>query len=179
MPLLHSAAAHPHPPTHTVAHAATYAPGSTVSIHVLIASNHWGRFEFNLCPQGVTLADYKQRCTPLQRADSKGVHWTLPPGELPDAQGRPLIPAYQDSSFSYYIYPENDDFRDTPVYVLKFKLPPGVQKCDSCFLHWYWLTGNSCNPPCEASDPLYPNCNRLAMGYCGDTKALAPEEVIL
>jgi hypothetical protein len=132
--------------------------------------------EFNLCPRGVTTKDFKQRCTTLQRADGQGSHWTLPPGERPDPQGRPLIPAYSDSSFSYYIYPENDDFRDTPVYVVKYRLPEGY-KCDECVLHWYWLTGNSCNPPCEQSDPLYPNCNRLQMGYCGDPKALAPEEV--
>lgn len=112
----------------------------------------------------------------LQRADGKGSHWTLPPGEFPDPQGRPLIPAYTDASFSYYIYPENDDFRATPVYVVQYKLPAGFT-CEACVLSWYWLTGNSCNPPCEASDPLYPNCNRLQMGYCGDSKALNPEEV--
>jgi hypothetical protein len=62
------------------------------------------------------------------------------------------------------------------VFVVRYKLPPGLT-CQACVLSWYWLTGNSCNPPCEASDPLYPNCNRLAMGYCGDSKALSPEEV--
>lgn len=34
--------------------------------------------------------------------------------------------------------------------------------------HRYWLTGNSCNPSCDQSDPLYPNCDRKNMGYCGD-----------
>jgi hypothetical protein len=43
--------------------------------------------------------------------------------------------------------------------------------------HRYWLTGNSCNPPCEASDPLFPNCDRDAMGYCGQPHTKAPEEV--
>lgn len=163
--------------TPPLALAATYSPGSTLTMHLLITANHWGRMEFNLCPRNVTSKDFKQRCTVLQRADGRGPHWTLPPGELPDPQGRPLIPAYSDSSFSYYIYPENDDFRDTPVYVLKYKLPTGFSCQQGCVLHWYWLTGNSCNPPCEASDPLYPNCNRLSMGYCGDVKAPAPEEV--
>jgi hypothetical protein len=132
--------------------------------------------EFSLCPKDATSKDFAQRCTVLQRADGKGPHWTLPPGELPDPQGRPLIPKYTDASFTYYIYPENDDFRDTPVYILKYVLPAGY-KCEACVLRWYWLTGNACNPPCEKSDPLYPNCNRLSMGYCGDAKALAPEEV--
>lgn len=132
--------------------------------------------EFSLCPKNATTKDFQQRCTVLERADGLGPHWTLPPGELPDAQGRPLIPKYTDASFTYYIYPENDDFRDTPVFVVKYKLPAGF-RCEACTLRWYWLTGNSCNPPCERSDPLYPNCNRLQMGYCDDVKALVPEEV--
>lgn len=30
------------------------------------------------------------------------------------------------------------------------------------------MTGNTCNPSCDKSDPLYPNCDRRNMGYCGD-----------
>lgn len=142
----------------------------------MITANHWGRMEFNLCPVDVTVNSFKQQCQVLQRADSKGPHWTLPPGELPDAQGRPLVPAFQDGSYSLYRYPEGDDFRDTPVFVVRYKLPDSFS-CEHCMLHWYWISGNSCNPPCEPSDPLYPDCNRLQMGYCGQPKTSLPEEV--
>lgn len=70
----------------------------------MITANHWGRMEFRLCPQDATTADYMQRCTILQREDGKGPHWTLPPGELPDPQGRPLIPTFQDNSFTWYVW---------------------------------------------------------------------------
>lgn len=41
----------------------------------------------------------------------------------------------------------------------------------------YWLTGNTCNPaPCDKSDPLYPNCDRKKMGYCGDFGADRPDK---
>lgn len=155
--------------------AATYLAGSTIALHLLIASNHWGRMEFRLCPQDATTGDYLARCTLLQREDGKGPHWTLPPGELPDPQGRPLVPTYADASFTWYLYPEQDAFKDYPTYVVKYKLPEGVTEGAS-ILHWYWLTGNSCNPPCEASDPLFPDCNRLQMGYCDEPTALMPEE---
>jgi hypothetical protein len=75
-----------------------------------------------------------------------------------------------------YLYPEQDAFKNYPTYVVKYKLPEGVT-CEGCILHWYWLTGNSCNPPCEPSDPLYPNCQRLLMKYCDEPEALMPEEV--
>jgi hypothetical protein len=45
---------------------ASYAPGSTISIHLVITANHWGRMEFRLCPYGTTAADAQQRCVVLQ-----------------------------------------------------------------------------------------------------------------
>jgi hypothetical protein len=45
-----------------------------------------------------------------------------------------------------------------------------------CVLQWYYLTGNTCNPgPCNPADPKFPNCDRLAMGYCGTRLQSYPE----
>lgn len=52
------------------------------------------------------------------------------------------------------------------MYVVKYKLPAGFT-CEHCILHWSWLTGNRCNPSCVREDPLYPNCDRQRMGFCG------------
>lgn len=43
-------------------------------------------------------------------ADGKGTYWYLPPGQGLDGKKRPLLPAYTDKSFSYYIYRSGDDF---------------------------------------------------------------------
>eukprot|EP00878_Enallax_costatus_P027096 GHUV01029141.1.p1 GENE.GHUV01029141.1~~GHUV01029141.1.p1 ORF type:complete len:178 (+),score=20.91 GHUV01029141.1:353-886(+) len=123
-----------------------------------------------LCPADVTADNYEQVCVKLPRLGCKGehcVHWTLPPGQGRDGCGRPLIPAYKTRTFNWYVYSSRDDFNLVPVYVVNYKLPQGFT-CDHCILHWYWLTGNTCNPSCDKSDPLYPNCNRNLMGYCGD-----------
>jgi len=48
--------------------------------------------------------------------------------------------------------------------------------CGICWRCRYWLTGNTCNPSCILEDPLYPNCNRQQMGYCGDFAAERSEK---
>ena len=38
-----------------------------------------------------------------------------------------------------------------------------------------YLTGNSCDPPCSAEDPLYPKCN-TNLGVCGAPSTNYPEQ---
>jgi hypothetical protein len=63
------------------------------------------------------------------------IHWTLPPGQGLDKRKRPLIPAYQHRSFSWYIFQSKDDFNEVPTYVVNYKLPDNFT-CDHCILHW-------------------------------------------
>jgi 2',3'-cyclic-nucleotide 2'-phosphodiesterase (5'-nucleotidase family) len=44
--------------------AATYKEGQTVELHVLLTTNHYGRFEFRLCPAGATK---DEQCRKLER----------------------------------------------------------------------------------------------------------------
>eukprot|EP00775_Hariotina_reticulata_P002779 gene2779-3072_t len=134
----------------------TYKAGETIEVHQLITANHQGRMLVRLCPANATYWE-----------DGKGAWWYLPPGKGHDRRKRPLLPAYQDKSFTWHTHESKDDFDGIPVYAVKFKLPDDFT-CDHCILHWYWLTGNTCNPSCIPEDPLYPNCNRQQMGYCGE-----------
>jgi hypothetical protein len=43
---------------------ATYEPGKVIDIHVALTTNHWGRFEFSVCPRGATK---QSQCMKLQR----------------------------------------------------------------------------------------------------------------
>ncbi|WIA32798.1 hypothetical protein OEZ86_005980 [Tetradesmus obliquus] len=151
--------------------AETYVAGQALPVHQAITANHEGRMIMRLCPLNATSANYKELCQILPRFGCKGdhcIHWTLPPGQGLDKKKRPLIPAYQHRSFSWYVFQSSDDFNDVPTYVVNYKLPDGFT-CEHCILHWYWLTGNTCNPSCDRSDPLYPNCDRKRMGYCGES----------
>lgn len=49
---------------------ATFKANQTVDLHVLISTNHYGRFEFRLCPANAT-AD--AQCTKLQRCGAAGL----------------------------------------------------------------------------------------------------------
>jgi hypothetical protein len=54
---------------------ATYKAGQVVDLHVLISTNHYGRFYFRLCPKDATRDG---QCLNLWRADGNGVSWDLP-----------------------------------------------------------------------------------------------------
>eukprot|EP00877_Chromochloris_zofingiensis_P007165 jgi/Chrzof1/2701/Cz11g25210.t1 len=174
---------------------ATYKSGSIITIDVLVSTNHYGRFEFRLCPPGAT---NDKQCTKLQRADNKGLSWDLPMV----AQGSRfhggavgmdnLRPARVDTSYTWYKQPHTDcawwkhcdRYDNHPVYSLKYKLPKGYS-CNRCILQWYYLTGHKCIPPCQRSDRYYPNCRNdpkyagtylKDTDYCGNPWAAYPEE---
>jgi hypothetical protein len=43
---------------------ANYTQGDVVDLHVALTTNHWGRFEFRVCPRGSTK---ESQCALLQR----------------------------------------------------------------------------------------------------------------
>eukprot|EP00775_Hariotina_reticulata_P004173 gene4173-4421_t len=124
---------------------ATYASGQVVELHVLISTNHYGRFEFRLCPANAT-QDWD--CQKLRRADGKGDSWDLPAVAEGSrfnggALGENLRPMEVDSFYSWYPQPHINckwwaycnRYDGYPVYKVKFKLPDGY-KCDKCILQW-------------------------------------------
>lgn len=173
---------------------ATYKQGQTVEVHFMITTNHYGRIEMRLCPQGAT---EDKQCTKLMRADGKGVAWDLPKVAQGDrfnggALGENLRPMEVDNFYSWYKQPQLrckfdpncKRFNDYPVYKLKFKLPSGF-KCDRCILQWYYMSGHKCHPPCLKTDRYYPDCRSnpryrgtylATMDYCGTEWSAYPEE---
>jgi hypothetical protein len=87
---------------------AMYKAGDTITIDVVITTNHFGRFTFRLCPARATRMD---ECELLERADGKGPSWDLPA----IAQGRSfnggavgasaLRPVETDASFTWWVLP--------------------------------------------------------------------------
>ncbi|KAF8060473.1 hypothetical protein HT031_004649 [Scenedesmus sp. PABB004] len=172
---------------------ATYKAGQIVELHVAITTNHYGRFTFALCPADATR---DEQCTKLQRADGKGVSWDLPAvvegsrfngGALREA----LRPMEVDAFYAWYpmgrvkcaTTAQCGRFNGTPVYKLRFKLPPG-RTCEKCILQWNYLTGHKCHPPCIPQDRYYPDCRAnpkfrgtylATMDYCGTQWAAYPE----
>lgn len=172
----------------------TYKAGQTIEAHFIISTNHYGRIETHLCPEGAT---EDKQCTKLQRADGKGEAWDLPAVVQGarfngGALGENLRPMQADPSYSWYPQPHIDcswwpycnRYDGMPVYKLSYKLPAGV-KCERCMLRWYYLTGHKCHPPCLKSDVFYPDCRShpkfkgtylATMDYCGTEWSAYPEE---
>lgn len=67
-----------------------------------------------------------------------------------------------------------DTYAGHTVHMLRYQLPAGL-RCDNCVLQWWYLTGNSCNPPCVPEDPAHPKCD-TSMGVCGTSGSNYPEE---
>ncbi|KAI8474513.1 MAG: hypothetical protein J3K34DRAFT_407221 [Monoraphidium minutum] len=172
-----------------------YKAGQEVELHVMITTNHYGRFFFRVCPLS---AKEDKDCTNLQRADGKGDAWDLPKvAEGSRYNGGAvgldnLRPMEQWNGFRWYPQPHVDcgyykhctRFEGTPVYAIKFRLPKDF-KCDKCILQWQYTTGHKCNPPCLKGDRYYPDCRTnpkyagtylTNTGYCGEPGTAYPEE---
>lgn len=80
----------------------------------------------------------------------------------------------KDSSATMYPYNGTAAFTGSPTYVLRYKLPTGLS-CERCVLQWWYLTANSCTPPCDPADPNYDpanparGCDKALMGICGES----------
>jgi hypothetical protein len=62
------------------------------------------------------------------------------------------------------------------VYRTTWRLPEGMT-CSHCKLQWYYMTAQSCWPPCPAANQDEPTCeNKQAFPTCGTPGAAYPEE---
>ncbi len=126
--------------------AATYKPGGTIPIKVVLTANHKGRWSLRLCP--------------------------IPGAGTPSAEAKALTKTCLDAHVlrradtkSPYTYVTSD----TSSFEVAYKLPPKVT-CKRCVLQWYYETGNSCNP--VGTPPKYAT---PFLGMCGAPNAAAGE----
>jgi hypothetical protein len=129
---------------------ATYKSGDTIDLEVVITANHWGKFQFRVCPlPRASMSPQEERAFATQACFNRNV--------LRNAG---------DGSDVYWV-------RETSAksYRMRFKLPPGLN-CDRCILQWYYLTGNSCVP--KGVPQGLPGYS-YRMGECGGNAA-NPEE---
>lgn len=94
-----------------------YSAGQVVEMNVTITAQHWGWFEFRLCPDAESIdAPTTQECL--------------------DAN---LLEVKDSSSRTRYQLPSN---ATKGSFKVKVKLPEGIV-CSHCVLHWKWHAGNS------------------------------------
>ena len=129
---------------------ATYKSGDTVDLEVVITANHWGKFQFKVCPlPRASMSPQEERAFATQACFDRNV--------LRNAD---------DGSDAYWLKETS-----TKSFRVKFKLPPGLN-CDRCILQWYYMTGNSCVP--KGVPQGLPGYS-YSMGECGGNAA-NPEE---
>ncbi|WIA21942.1 hypothetical protein OEZ85_004308 [Tetradesmus obliquus] len=164
----------------------TYISGQEITIDTMIAVNHLGRLDMQICDLD---AKGLKQCKDLQRADGKGRHWYLPfIANWTGGNAGYVQPAYGDGSFSWYYMPsvraeqgcktqrECDQFRDMIVYRTKWRLPAGFE-CRHCKLQWHYMTASTCWPPCPEKNKGEPTCeNKQVFLTCGTGWAQYPEE---
>jgi hypothetical protein len=111
-----------------------YAPGQVMDISIEITAHHRGHFEFRMCdaallsdPKTVTWACLAQNV--LKRVSV--------PGEV--------SPVDTNHPERYYLEPECAPGYNKTV-AMKYQVPSNLT-CERCVLQWWWVTGNTCNPP--------------------------------
>jgi len=121
----------------------TYEEGGTISIDVLITNHHNGFMEFRVCDVKYCGGEISEKCLRgphcyvLQRAPhaacETGKEWGCAPID-PKHPSRWYLPC-PSGKIDYYGQGK-----------ILYSLPKGLN-CKHCVLQWYWVTGNSCNPP--------------------------------
>jgi len=121
----------------------TYEEGGTISIDVLITNHHNGFMEFRVCDVKYCGGEISEKCLRgphcyvLQRAPhaacETGKEWGCAPID-PKHPSRWYLPC-PSGKIDYYGQGK-----------ILYTLPKGLN-CKHCVLQWYWVTGNSCNPP--------------------------------
>ncbi|GAB4821063.1 hypothetical protein N2152v2_008109 [Parachlorella kessleri] len=126
--------------------AGTYTEGQVVQFEIVITAFHMGRFGFRICRiQGLDTASEKAQfsedCLNQHQLVQASVSGAQNPGDLWFHLG-------QENRGTSCV----DCTLAGTRHVSYYQLPPGLT-CDGasakCILQWYWLTGNSCNPPGE------------------------------
>jgi hypothetical protein len=141
--------------------AATYTSGQVIDIDLSISAYHKGRVSFSICNS----ATLSESCfnIHLTRADS------LQPGSR-------YLYLPTTSTAAVTVGP---NLTSNPgagqKYSMRFKLPDGFT-CTRCVLRWYYLTGNSCHPPCDPADPAPCVPDSANLGICGKSGTHYPEE---
>ena len=148
--------------------AATYTEGQVIQTTTVVSTYHAGRLGFRVCrfavggggPGAPSVAAAEAAALTEGCLDAA----VLVQADVPGAQA-PGDPWFHLGA----MHPEG--WRGNVSTALA--LPPGLT-CDGvgarCVLQWYYMTGNSCNPPGEAAQYLSNN----GMGTCGTVSN--PEE---
>ncbi|KAL6778288.1 hypothetical protein ACKKBG_A17625 [Auxenochlorella protothecoides x Auxenochlorella symbiontica] len=129
-----------------------YTEGDNINITIVINTSHKGRFSFRIC----VIWNPSLELTELTE-DCLNEH-ILVQADVPGAQNPGTAHWYDTGSDA----------------TMTYKLPQGLT-CDGqttrCVLQWYYLTGNTCDPP--NTDPSYAS---LWLPGCLDDGASYPEE---
>ena len=138
----------------------SYQEGQMVRFEVTVTTNHNGRFMFSICKvNGATHQDEEEQLT----QDCLNEH-VLKQANVPGAQN----PGDQ----WFYTTPGDPMYNE---YTMFYQLPD-LLTCDGvdsrCILQFYWVSGNSCNPPNT------PDMYKRPFGLpdCGSQGAAYPEE---
>ncbi|KDD72946.1 hypothetical protein H632_c2704p0, partial [Helicosporidium sp. ATCC 50920] len=137
--------------------AGTWTEGSDITLEVVLTAFHMGRFGFRICKiEGNSPEAEREQLT--EECFNKHI--------LLRANGT-------EGSTPNDPYYHLGGMVNSP-YKMTYRLPEGLT-CDGvntrCVLQWYYLTGNSCNPPNEPPEFIV---NPL-LGVCGVVSAY-PEE---
>ena len=143
----------------------TYTEGDIIELTTVVTAYHKGRLGFRVCKiMGTSIENETEQLT--EDCFESGA---LRQADVPEAQSPGDLWYHLGPS------PENYAMGQPLVYTAKYQLPNGLN-CDGieskCVLQFYYLTGNSCNPPDEPFK--YTGNNGLAT--CGDANAAKPEE---
>lgn len=137
-----------------------YAPGQVMDITVVITAHHRGHFEFRMC-DAAKLSDPKT--VTWACLDENVLKRVSVPGEV-----SPVDPKYPER---YYLEPECSPGYNKNV-TMKYQVPSTLT-CERCVMQWWWVTGNTCNPPgyerrspqpahvatgCDWWEPSLPRC---------------------
>lgn len=144
---------------------ADYKQGDVIDITVNLITHHNGFMELHLCDVEKCGGEISEdcfrdgHCYQLQRAPNK----SCDSGK--DMECGPIDPNYPGR---WYLPCPQIPYTETKAHryggdKMQYLLPTDLS-CDHCVLHWYWVAGNSCNPPgvreyFEAPDaPKWGNC---------------------
>ncbi|XP_046401949.1 uncharacterized protein LOC124167928 [Ischnura elegans] len=100
---------------------ANYTSGDTVTLSVQLTTNHWGYFEFRICPVGKN-----------EMVDQDCLDKYLLPTIPSDIQGPTKEPP--PDGYKWFI-----PTHDRGTFEVKTILPPGL-RCERCVLQWRYIT---------------------------------------
>lgn len=138
----------------------TYEEGQVIRLEVTVTTNHNGRFMFSICKvNGATPQDEEAQLTQDCLNEHVLVQANVPGAQKPGEQW-------------FYTTPGDPMYNE---YTMYYQLPD-LLTCDGvdsrCILQFYWVSGNSCNPPSTPEKYKRP----FGLPECGSPGAAYPEE---